>query len=482
MPADFFEFREKLGAARVPKRADAAAGDALSVSQLTNLIDKAIRTELPSTVMVRGEVSNLNLHRTSGHLYFTLKDAGACIDCAMWKSDLTRLKFQPIDGMELLASGRVGVYQQRGKYQLYVSTLKPVGKGALELAFQQLRAKLEVEGLFAPQRKKALPVYPLNISIVTSRQTAALQDVLKVFARYRFLRLSVFHVPVQGDGSAEKIADAINQLGATRRFDHGRPAPCDVILLARGGGSLEDLWEFNEELVARAIARCGIPLVTGLGHETDVSIADLVADYHAHTPTEAAQVIANGWRTVESRIESLQARLRREMRAKVLDARHMLAGVERHDIFRRPAERIYRARLRLDDTQRALSLAAMRRVRQAHARLAPIGSLMVKCHPVNDIRRRKDRLDAIGRELVRGMHETRRSFNAKVDSLQRTLEALDPRQVLARGYSITRLKRGSKLLHSAADAHPGDVLETRLVDGTVESVVQDQRQGRLFDA
>src|SRR5204863_5493617 len=169
---DFFEFRETLASGRVPKRAPQAKGDALSVSQLTALIDKAIRGQFPMPVLVRGELSNVNVHRASGHLYFTLKDRVNCIECVMWQSDFVRLKFKPVDGTALLASGRVGIYGAKGKYQLYVTSLSPIGKGALELAFQQLRAKLESEGLFAAERKKPLPAYPLNIVLLTSRQAA----------------------------------------------------------------------------------------------------------------------------------------------------------------------------------------------------------------------------------------------------------------------------------------------------------------------
>ena len=254
---------------------------AISVSQLTAVIDRAIKAGVPGSVLVKGEVSNFKAHAASGHLYFTLKDATACINCVMWKSDAARVKFRPTDGMELLTGGRVAVYAEQGKYQLYVTSLRPIGQGALELALRQLRARLEAEGLFAAARKKPLPPYPLNIALVTSRQTAALQDMLKVLRRFPWLRLSLFHAPVQGDGAGERIADAIAQLNASR------DRPTDVLLLARGGGSLEDLWAFNEEVVARAIAASRIPVVTGIGHEIDVSIADLVADHHAHTPTEA---------------------------------------------------------------------------------------------------------------------------------------------------------------------------------------------------
>src|SRR4051812_20200238 len=200
MSMNFFEFREQMVAKKVTAPQPTNAG-ALTVSQLTSVIDRAIKSGVPSFVNVRGEVSNFNLHRGSGHWYFTLKDPTACIDCVVFKSEAQRLKFKPTDGMEIVAAGRVGVYAQRGRYQLYVTSLNPIGQGALELAFKQLRAKLEADGLFSAERKRPLPRFPMNIVLLTSRQTAALQDMLKVLRRYPFLKLSVFHVPVQGDGS-----------------------------------------------------------------------------------------------------------------------------------------------------------------------------------------------------------------------------------------------------------------------------------------
>ena len=281
-----------------------------------------------------------------------LKDPGACVDCVIFKSDAQRLKFKPADGMELLAGGRVGIYAQRGRYQLYVSSLSPIGQGALELAFQQLRAKLQAEGLFAPERKKPLPAFPINIVLVTSRQTAALQDMLKVLRRFPFLQLSVFHVPVQGEGAGEKIAEALGLLN--RQAAKGKRV-VDVMLLGRGGGSLEDLWAFNEEVVARAIAKSAIPIVTGVGHEVDVSISDLVADYHAHTPTEAAQVIVAQWRNAPDAIDTIVLRSRRALRQSLTDARQRLSAIERHEVFRRPTDRIDQIRQLLDDRQRTLS-------------------------------------------------------------------------------------------------------------------------------
>ena len=325
MGTNFFEFRDQvIGARPKPKSAKplaashssvAGAGrragaDALTVTQLTTRIDGVIRAGFPAPLLVKGELSNYRPNPSSGHAYFTLKDAGACVNCVMWKSDAAQLRFTPADGMEVLARGFVQVYAQQGKYQLYVSGLQPLGQGALEMAFQQVRAKLEAEGLFAPARKRPLPRFPTRVVLVTSSATAALQDMLKVLRRFPWLRLFLYHVPVQGDGCGARIAHGIADVNR-RMAAHGG---ADVILLARGGGSLEDLWGFNEEAVARAVAASRAPVVTGIGHEVDTSIADLVADHHAHTPTEAAQVVTAHWRGAREAVEFAGVRLGRALR------------------------------------------------------------------------------------------------------------------------------------------------------------------------
>lgn len=536
-PANFFDFRESLtrgkgaptarrgGSGAAPQGADTAGGkppQPLTVSQLTAMIDGALRSGLPAGVLVKGEVSNANHHRASGHFYFTLKDAGACIDCVMYKSDVARLKFDAHDGLELLAEGRIAVYAQRGKYQLKVDRLQPLGKGALELAFQQLRAKLEAEGLFDPARKRPLPDYPTRIVIVTSTQTAALQDVLKVLRRFPWLALRVYHVPVQGDGAGQKIAAALAHLDRALDTIGG----ADVVLLARGGGSLEDLWAFNEECVARAMAASRIPVITGIGHEVDTSIADLVADHWAHTPTEAAQVVTQYWRTAPEALDAALLRLRREARNRLQDARHRLAAVERHEAFRRPLDRVNGLRQLLDDRQRSivhlmaarmrtvqwrlrelenrleqagpafvlarfrgrladaqqrLTRAGTQRLLRSHERLGRIEGRFSGVDPRHRIRLLRERLDGVAGRLRSGMEILHRRRAEKVESLGRFLHAVGPQQVLRRGYTITLRRKGDEVLKSAAQVKPGDKLVTRFADGEVESVADDPRQPKLFE-
>jgi exodeoxyribonuclease VII large subunit len=381
---NFFEFREQVTGKKHPDQPVSAPTkkktEPLTVSQLTAVIDCAIKAGVPPSVLVKGELSNFNAHRSSGHFYFTLKDAHACIDCVMFRSDASRLKFLPEDGHELIAGGRIDVYAARGRYQLYVTSLHPVGRGALEIAFRQLHAKLEAEGLFAPQRKRPLPRFPLRIALVTSRSTAALQDMLKVLRRFTWLRLMLYDVAVQGDGAAEQIAAALKHLSKT-----ATQSQIDVILLGRGGGSLEDLWEFNEEIVARAIAVCAIPVISGIGHEIDTTIADLVADHHAHTPTEAAQVVTAEWKTAPNYLHASGARLTSLVRTMLRDARQRLLSIERHETFRRPTHRINTLRQLLDDRQRALTVALGQTLRRATARVTGFDAMLLRCHPRHQV-------------------------------------------------------------------------------------------------
>ena len=486
---NFFDFRQKMTARREAPAAKpgavsvepskAAEGPIVwTVSQLTSVIDGAIRAGLPSTVHVEGELSNVTLHRGSGHLYFVLKDADCCVDGVMWKSDLARMKFTPEDGQAVRVTGAVQVYGARGRYQLYARKIEPMGQGALELAFKQLHAKLAREGLFDASRKRELPAYPMSIALVTSRDGAALQDVLKVLRRFAWLKLKLVHVPVQGDGAGAKVADAISSLC---RQAVERRAAIDVIIVARGGGSIEDLWAFNEEVVARAIAASSIPVVTGIGHEVDVSIADLVADHHAHTPTEAAQVVTANWRTARELVDDRSVRLRRAMRSRVTEARHQLNLIERHETFRRPLDRVRQFRQRIDEHERALAAVLRdrlhRAVRSLDARRARLAQVCSE-YRVEMLRQRVETMDErLGRSTQANIERARASLNG----IEARLHALSPESVLKRGYSITTLKKGGAVVRSASDVRAGDTVVTRVADGSFESTVEDRNQPKLFE-
>lgn len=370
-----------------------------TVAELTSRIDRAIKSGLPSTLHVRGELSNVKHHGASGHIYFTLKDNAATIDGVMFRADASRLKFTPRDGMELLITGRVSIYAQRGRYQLYATAMQPLGQGALELAFQELRKKLSAEGLFDPSRKRPMPTYPRHIALVTGRSTAALADMLKVLRRFRWLKIYLYPVLVQGEGAGDKIADALRLISR----QHAQVGGIDVILLGRGGGSLEDLWAFNEEPVARAIYESAIPIITGIGHEVDVSISDLVADYHAHTPTEAAQVAVAGWKNSRDLLDAHGIRLRRELRTILAEARQRLNAIEVHEIFRRPTDRIGNLRQFLDDRQKGLLLAMARQLAQGTSRIENARRRLDQHRPSVILASKVAKLDDASRRLARAM-------------------------------------------------------------------------------
>ena len=493
----FFDMREKLKSPRAAAGLAAPSSDStMSVSQVTKVIDKAIRAGVPMNLAVRGEISNFNLNRGSGHAYFTLKDPDACLNCVMFRSEFERLKFMPQHGMELLAIGSIRVFAAQGRYQLYVNDLQPLGKGALELAFQQLRAELEAEGLFAAARKKNLPRYPTRIALVTSRQTAALQDILKVLNRFPWVQATLFHVAVQGEGCGPQIAaslDAVNRQGTS-----------DLILLSRGGGSLEDRWGFNHEAVARAIAVSAIPVITGIGHEVDVSIADLVADYHAHTPTEAAQVATAWWRNVNDLLGSITLRLNRQISSVVQEAHHRLNGVERHEIFRRPTDRIDDLRMRLDDRQRSLLLGVNDLLRDRAKTLQSLNERLQRQTPANQLQRSFERLEKCSSRLAerhprnmiglqratvtatevrlhRAMQIHLQRQSERVSALSIHLEAVSPQRVLERGYTVTRLKKTGAIMRTVSGLKERDRIVTRFADGEVESIVEDPQQPKLFE-
>jgi len=519
---NFFDFREKVTARTPPPvTTERDPSAALTVSQLTARIEQAIKSGVPSTLLVRGEVTNFSRHRQSGHLYFTMKDPAACIDCVMFRGSAEKLKFDPQDGMELLAGGSVSIYPQRGKYQLYVTSLQPLGQGALELAFQQLRAKLEAEGLFEATRKRRLPKYPTRLVIITSRETAALADMLKVLNRYPWIKLYLYHVAVQGAAAAPAIAAALEHVSRTMHTIGG----ADAILLGRGGGSLEDLWAFNDEAVARAIAATKIPVISGIGHEVDVSIADLVADYHAHTPTEAARVVMTHWEKVLTDLATSAVRLNQAARSMLQHNRQRLATLERQDLFRRPLDRVHRVQQRLDDRERAmqnavgqrlrslrrrldglaqrldrnrpsailarwraelvrrearLRVAQQRRMKAITDRLTRADARLARSHPQSLVRLMRQRFDTILQRLHRSTRANLDRNRVALAAIEKHLHAVGPDQVLARGYSITLTADGRVVRHRD-EVQPGDAIVTRVVDGEIRSKVSGSAQPNLFE-
>ncbi len=336
-----------------------------SVSDLTAQIRDLLAGEF-SGISVEGEVSNAHAAQ-SGHLYFTLKDARSQIRCVCFRNQLMRLKFRPEDGLHVTVRGSVSVYEQRGEYQIYVEHVEPVGLGALQLAFEQLKKRLEAEGLFDPERKKPLPMLPQHVGLVTSPSGAAVRDVVRILRR-RFpnLHLIVYPVRVQGDGAAEEIVAAIKYFN--------RKQIVDVLIVARGGGSLEDLWAFNEEIVARAIAACTIPVITGIGHETDFSIADFVADVRASTPSAAAELVVRSRQEFDRHLIEVRLKLSQHMRYKLLEARHRLRELGVHRGLRQLEDLLRRSRQHTDDLTAQLADGLRGRLDRARRRYSTAGN------------------------------------------------------------------------------------------------------------
>lgn len=391
---------------------------ALTVSELTSQLKDLVEANFPAAAVV-GEISNLT-HASSGHVYFTLKDDASQLRAVMWRSTAVRVRFELHDGLEVIAVGPVQIYPARGTYQLMVEQLVPVGLGALELAFRQLQEKLAREGLFAPERKRPIPRFPRRIALVTSPTSAAVRDLLQVITRrWPAAEVVIVPVPVQGEGAAERIAGAL-------RTVHCIPG-VEVVITGRGGGSLEDLWAFNEEIVARAVYDCRIPVICAVGHEIDVSIADLVADRRALTPSEAGE---------------LAVPLLDEVLGELRYLRDRLAGSLR--------ERAHRARLQL----------------------GAFASRRVFVRPRDAIRDRVQRLDDLELRLCRAMRERVRHDRRLLESAACSLDALSPLKVLKRGYSITQRTNTGEVIRSATQLSPGETIATLLTDARITSRVE----------
>lgn len=467
-----------------------AANQPLSITDFTRQIKTSLKQAFPSTVTLKGELSNYRGPASSGHHYFSLKDPGALLNAVMFANSAKALKFKLAEGMEVIATGRLDLYEQGGKYNFIVTSLAPLGTGALELAFRQLHAKLEAEGLFAPERKKPIPPYPRTVALVTSKSAAGLADQLKVLTRFPFLRIILVPVPVQGEGASARIANALDTLSRDHEKIVGSGAGIDLILLGRGGGSYEDLFEFSREDLARAVARCSIPIITGIGHEVDTAIADLIADHHAHTPTEAATFATRFWKLALDRVEVGRVKLRRDIQHTLERYRNQLKLCDRHPFLCNPDELTARHHQRVDDREQKLTLALRSKLTLARRKLDALESRLRLHDPRRVLLHRRDRLFKLEsrlnqslatrlplavqrlhshhQRLARALPQILQAKSLKLATAERTLELLGPTSILARGYTLTTLPNGSLLRHPG-DAPPGTLLTTRTADGDVKS-------------
>lgn len=444
------------------------ATNVLTVTELTRRIKSLLEHEV-GAVWVEGEVSNFRA-QASGHCYFTLKDAGAQLSAVLFRGDAARVKFRLDDGLKVVAMGDVSVYEARGQYQIIVRELMPKGLGALQLAFEQLKRKLEAEGLFDPARKKPIPLLPKRIAVVTSPTGAAIRDFLNVIRRrYPNVHIVIAPARVQGEGAAEEIAasvDYLNELHASRQL------PFDVIVLARGGGSLEDLWAFNEEIVARAVARSAIPTISAIGHEIDFTICDFVADLRAPTPSAAAELVVQKKEEFAALIEDHSARLKKDLRLRLSEWRERFQRVAQSYVFREPANMIRQYQQRIDDLREKLNRERELVFEQFRRRLRSAAEQLRLLSPRETLRKFEQRFDFAQARLDLLAVQSFKDHRAELRNLRGRLSLLSPRATLQRGYSITKLAKDGILVKSVKAVRAGDRIKTIVKDGEFESEVK----------
>jgi exodeoxyribonuclease VII large subunit len=414
-------------------------------------------------VWVEGEISNFR-PAPSGHVYFTLKDADAQLPIVLFRRQAMLLRFRPEDGLHVLVRGRVSVYEQRGQMQLVAETMEPVGAGSLQLAFEQLKARLKAEGLFEAERKRPLPAFPRTVGIVTSPTGAVIRDFLNIVAR-RHSGLSVLLCPVsvQGDSAPAEIEAALDELNSSGLVD--------VIVLARGGGSLEDLAAFNSEQVARAIASSRLPVVSAVGHETDFTIADFAADLRVPTPSAAAELITEAQHKIAEHLATHAHRLERAARFQLLQARQRLTRLPVSRAEGRMSALLHRLAQRLDDLGFRLETALNGRLRQSQLEVAELTAAVLRHDPRQNLAQAREQLALCRTRLDRSLERLLHASTARLSALDAQLHSLSPLAVLDRGYALV-LDAAGGLVRSATQVAPGDKVVTRLSDGAFISRVE----------
>jgi len=426
----------------------------------------AVRTNVEreySDIWVEGEISNFRAH-DSGHLYFTLKDEASQLRAVMFRSQARLLRFRPEDGMQVVLRGRVTVYEGRGELQLSAEYLEPKGAGALQVAFEQLKAKLEAEGLFDASRKKPIPLLPRHIGVVTSPQAAALRDILNILRRrHHTVNILIYPAQVQGDLAAAEVSAGVKYFNRAKNVD--------VILVARGGGSAEDLAAFNHEGLARTVAGSQIPVISAVGHETDFTIIDFVADLRAPTPSAAAEMVIRSRQEIEEQAEGLRLRLARAVRYRLLMAKQTLTEAAQHGAFARMMDGINQRQQRLDDLNFRLEKAERRLIEQQRRRWERAAAA-VRHYDVRRV------LAGIGQELVSSKAALTSAIKtslfrnrSRLEQIEHQLKALSPVAILERGYALV-FDAAGKLVKDSAQVQSGDEISARLAKGTVTARVE----------
>lgn len=424
--------------------------DTLTISQLNNLARDLLESHFPM-VWVEGEISNL-MHATSGHLYLTLKDSQAQIRAAMFKGRNKKLGFKPKDGMQVLVRAKLSLYPARGDYQLIIDQMEEAGDGALLRAFEQLKQKLAAEGLFAEEYKQPLPPLPKQIGVITSPTGAAIQDILTVLKRrFPAIPVRLYPVSVQGANAAPEIVAAIEKSNA-----HGL---CDVLIIGRGGGSLEDLWAFNEEIVARAIAASDIPIVSAVGHETDFTIADLVADARAPTPSAAAELISPDQMEMLGLLKSFEQFFSSHLNVVLTQAKQQLHALQKRT--RHPGQRLRDLSQRLDEMESRIKTSQQHFLKHKQAALNA-ASAELKLHtPSHQIAQLRTQNSSLYQRLRLAMMQHLQQLSQQLQLSAQQLNAVSPLATLERGYAIVSNKQGN-IIKKGSELKPGDVVNTRL--------------------
>lgn len=432
--------------------------NAISIKELTRTIKSRLEGE-PSlqNIWVRGEISNFTRH-SSGHMYFTLKDADSRVKAIMFVSYNQRLPFMPRDGAKVIAYGSVSVYERDGQYQFYVTQMQPDGIGSLYLAFEQLKKKLEAEGLFAPHAKKPIPRFPRAIGVITSPTGAAVRDILTTLQR-RFPLVPVLLAPVlvQGPQAAPSIVRAIELMNERREVD--------VLIVGRGGGSLEELWAFNEESVARSIYASAIPIISAVGHETDFTISDFVADLRAATPTAAAELAVPHHLELKQQLAYETQRLYRGLIRRLEEKRERLERLKRSPALVHPRRQLLQHAERLDRLTEQLRYRMRDRLAAGRERKLKLVQMLAGFNPREQAMFAKRRHGAAVRQLAMAMQALVRAKRAELEAGLRQLDALSPLKVMQRGYSLVYHESGKRLIKSIEQVQPGDVVKVRLTDG-----------------
>ncbi|OOZ42242.1 exodeoxyribonuclease VII large subunit [Solemya pervernicosa gill symbiont] len=435
-----------------------------TVSRLTREVRMLLEGSLPM-LWVEGEISNL-AQPASGHIYFTLKDANSQVRCAMFRNRRQMVRFKPENGMQVQIRARAGLYEARGEFQLVAESMQEAGAGALQREFEALKRKLAAEGLFDETSKIPLPTLPKRIGVITSPTGAAVRDIISVLKRrFPAIPITIYPVAVQGEGAAEQIADAIDT--AVDRYE------CDVLIVGRGGGSLEDLWAFNEEVVARAIFDSSIPIVSAVGHEIDFTIADFVADVRAPTPSAAAELLSPDRDEIETRIAMLQRRITARHQSQVGERSQRINWLASRLQRLHPGQQLRGQYQRLDELSMRLSNTVRAQLRSRHARLDTLNAHLQRYRPHHRIETLSNRLSTTRSRLHTTMQRRLEQQRQQFTAAARALDTVSPLATLDRGYAIVRRQDDQQIIRQAAELQPGERVETRLSKGNLICTVEE---------